>query len=210
MNVDVLLNRAGSKPLKDFSWGQNLLDVINSELPIDRQAKLEDTGTEVSKMVRLLSAKSLMRVLSLRLDAEGRVLEEESRERDEDDEPEREKDEKPSEVEKPLLKRKINLRVVMPLMLGGGVTLMGLMLAAAMSITAVKTGQAPDGRSLEGIARVMGDMVRAFAGQAPAHAPAPAPQPAPTNPPSNGNTPPPNTTQPVEEGEELLIPVEVR
>lgn len=203
MNIDALLGRAGSKPLSDFSWGQNLLDVVNSELPIDRQASLTNTGLEVRAMVRLLSSASLVRLLSLRLDAQGNVVEDSGdRDLDDDEETERE-DEKPSEVKKPLLLRKINLRVVMPLMLGGAVTLMGLMLAAAMSITAVKTGQAPDGRSLEGIVRVMGDMVRVFAGQAPTP---PVPQPAQPTPPVNGNTPPVNQT-PVEEGEEPLIPV---
>lgn len=201
MNIDVLLSRAGGKPLSDFSWGQNLLDVVNSELPIDRQAALSNTGLEVRAMVRLLSSASLVRLLSLRLDAQGNVIDDPENQED-DEETERE-DEKPSEVKKPLLLRKINLRVVMPLMLGGAVTLMGLMLAAAMSITAVKTGQAPDGRSLEGIVRVMGDMVRVFAGQAPTP---PVPQPAQLNPPVNGNTPPVNQT-PVEEGEEPLIPV---
>lgn len=212
MNIDALLSRAGSKPLSDFSWGQNLLDVVNSELPIDRQVTLSHTGLEIRTMVRLLSSASLVRLLSLRLDAQGNVVEDDpdgdEKVEDDDRDPDRE-DANSSEVKKPLLLRKINLRVVMPLMLGGAVTLMGLMLAAAMSITAVKTGQAPDGRSLEGIVRVMGDMVRVFAGQAPPPAPASAPALQPPQP-ANGNTTPPTNQTPVEEGEEPLIPVAAR
>lgn len=205
MNVDDLLNRAGSKPLKDFSWGQNLLDVVNSELPIDRQATLEQSGKDIRMMVRFLSSSSLMRLLSLTLDIEGRVAGQHrvAPDTEDSDDVEEERQEKKSEAKKPLLLRKINLRVVMPLMLGGAVTLMGLMLAAAMSITAVKTGQAPDGRSLEGIVRVMGDMVKVFAGQAPSPPPQ-TPPPAKT-PPSNATTPA-VTQPPLEEGEEPLIP----
>lgn len=199
MKIDDLLGEAGSKPLSEFGWAEGVLETINSELTIDHRIDSSITGIEASKVIRSLSSAALLRLLTVRVDARGCPK-------------------APVPVPTPApaaapavkaavkesstwLSRIMLMRAALPLLVGVVITLMGLMLAAVVSFTSVKTGQVPNQSNLQGIVQIMAEMVKVYNGAMLAPVPeAPKPIPHQTQP----VIPPPSSL--TDEQPEALLP----
>lgn len=147
MKVDDLLDSAGSDSLKLYTWGQGVVNLINTFLPEGRRMTAEITGVDAKKLVRGLAASVLVELLVARIDpATGLKIE---------------ADEKPP-VEKPAAKTRVApaKRPYSMVALGAGIlmTLMGLMVAFAISFSAVKDGEKPD-KSMVHVLEIVVDLL---------------------------------------------------
>ena len=200
MKIDDLLAEAGSKPLSEFGWAEGVLETINSELTIEHKIDETITGIEASAVIRTLSSAALVRLLTVRVDAHGC--------------PNATPAPAPAPAAAPVaakpavkeptswLSRIMLLRAALPLVVGVVITLMGLMLAAVVSFTSVKTGQVPNQSNLQGIAQIMAEMVKVYNGANTAPLPE-APKPVPRQPAQPAIAPP---SLPTDEQPEALLP----
>lgn len=197
MKIDDLLSQAGSKPLKEFGWAGGVVDLINSELTVDRKITGDITGGEAYAIIRTLSAAALVRLLTARIQPDGRLIEEEPPYCTPVVMP------APAPI-KPRMSWLVKiglLRAAFPLFVGGTITLMGMLLAATVAFTSVKTKKVPNQSTLQGIGQIMVEMVKVYRD---ANAAVPAPQPEPKQPVQQPVIIPPS--YPTDEQPEPLLP----
>ncbi len=187
MKIEDLLTVAGESPLKMFVWGEGVVEVINAMLPADRRVTQEVTGKDASTLLRSLPAPALMQLLMIELDPlTGHPAI---------------KTTPPVDVTPAAViavpvatpDSTKNPRQMIALIAGVGMVLIAVMLAFAVTKTAVDKGEAPDAKTVQGLVQILGEVVKAYSEPAapaqkavPATAPpssapdaTPAPEPAP-------------------------------
>jgi len=188
MKIEDLLSVAGESPLKMYVWGEGVVEVINAMLPADRRMTQEVSGKDANALLRSLPGPALMQLLMIELDPlTGRPVVKTA--------PGAEAT-PAAVIAVPVATPEMtkNPRQMVALVAGLGMVLIALMLAFAVTKTAVDKGEAPDAKTIQGLVQILGEVVKAYSEPAaPAQKAVPAtapPSSAPETPPAPEPAPP--------------------
>lgn len=77
MNVAGAIHTAGARPLSDFSWGEILVTILNSSLPVDLHVTVDTKGNEIVAMLEGLPRREkdlIMKIIVVTIDEDGDVV----------------------------------------------------------------------------------------------------------------------------------------
>lgn len=153
MNVAGALHEAGPSPLRDYSWGETVVGIVNAALPADKAVTVDNSGYEVKDRLELLENARNHAIMSISLrafDMSTKVTDSafakeiSGGRRAEDPGTTAEKDSQRSTVS---------------VIAASGLVVIAIIVALAYSSIAVKTGEMPDTGMLESIVKIIYELV---------------------------------------------------